>query len=178
MNELSQVPELDEWVIEECLWNHKEMSQGNIHQDLGKKHLGCHFDGILLFQHLNSSPNLLQLLGTLDILSKCFFLIIIIIIEECKLWTIKRFPSTETMLLFQPLCISSRHYVSLDQWHHLVGRVVSNVIMWYLDIMRCKRVSGLMLWFWCIVFLLLSSKCLLPNDRVILVDIVGGREGQ
>ena len=36
MNELSQVPELDEWVIEECLWSHKEMSQGNIHQDLGE----------------------------------------------------------------------------------------------------------------------------------------------
>ena len=37
MNELSHVPELDEWVIEEHLWSHKEMSQGNIHQDLGEK---------------------------------------------------------------------------------------------------------------------------------------------
>ena len=34
------------------------------------------------FQHLFSSPNLLQLLCTFDILSKCFFIIIVVIIEK------------------------------------------------------------------------------------------------
>ena len=157
---------------------HMRMSHRKSIKIKGERCLSCHYDGILRVRHLNSSPNFLQLLGTLDILSKCFFLVIIIIIEECKLWTIKRFPSTTTMPLFQPSCISSGHYASLDQWHHLVGRVVSNVIMWYLDVMRCKQVSGLVPWFRCIVSLLPSSKCLLPNERVILVDSMVGREGQ
>ena len=130
------------------------------------------------FWHLFLSPNLLQLLCTFDILSKGFFSVIIIIIEECKLWTIKWFPSTAIMLLFQPSCISSRHYMSPDQWCRPVGRVVSNAIMCHLDVMRCKWVLGLVPWFWCIVSLLPSSKCLLPNEMVDLVDVRGGREGQ
>ena len=81
------------------------------------------------------------------------------------------------MPLCQPSCISSRHYTSLDQLCHPVGRVVSSAIMWYLDVMRCKRVSGLVLWFRCIVSLHPSLKCLLPNERVVLVDSMGGREG-
>ena len=119
------------------------------------------------FWHLFSSPNLLQLVCTFDILSKYFFIVIVIIIEECMLWTIKQFPSTATTLLSQPLCISSRHYTSTDQWCHPVERVVSNTIMWYLDIMKCMWVLGLVPWFWCIVSLHLSSKCLLPNERVV-----------
>ena len=94
------------------------------------------------------------------------------------LWTIKWFPSTATVLLFQPSWISSRHYTSLDQWCHLVGRVASNVIMWYLDIMKCMRVSGLVLWFQCIESLLPSSRYLPLVNMVGLVDIKGGREGQ
>ena len=163
--------------MKECLLVHKRISHRNIHQYQGEKCLGCHFHGILLFRHLFLSPNLLQL-GTFNILSKCFFIVIVVIIEECKLWTIKLFPSTATTLLFQPSCISSWHYASPDQWCHLVGRVASNAIMWYLDVMKHMQVLGLMLWFQCIVSLLLSSKCLLPNERVILVDIVEGREGQ
>ena len=129
------------------------------------------------FLHLFSSPNLLQLLCTFDILSQCFFIIIVIIIEECMLWTIKWFPSTATTLLFQPSCIESRHYTSPDQWCHLVGRVVSNVIMWYLEVMKHTQVSGFVPWFWCIMSLLPSLKCLLPNERVVLVNILEGREG-
>ena len=128
------------------------------------------------FWHLFSSPNLLQLLCTFDILSKCFF-IIIVIIEECMLWTIKWFPSTAIVLLFQPSCISSRHYTSPDQWCHLVGRVASNVIMCHLDLMRCKRVSGIVPWFWCIVSLLPSSIYLPLVNTVGMVDVKGGREG-
>ena len=75
------------------------------------------------------------------------------------------------MHLFKTLRIS-------DQWCHPVGMVVSNVIMWYLDVMRCKWVLGLVPWFRCIVSLHLSLKCLLPNERVVLVDSVGGREGR
>ena len=82
------------------------------------------------------------------------------------------------MPLCQPSCISSRHYVSPDQWCHPAGRVVSNVIMWYLGVMRCKRVLGLMPWFQCIVSLLPSLKCLLQNERVVLVNSKGGREGR
>ena len=154
------------------------MSHRKIHQNQGERHLGCHYDGILRVRHLNSSPNLLLLLGTSDVLSKCFFLIIVIIIEECKLWTIKWFPSTTTTPLFQPSCISSRHYTSPDQWCHPVGMVASNAIMSYLDVRRCKRVSGLVPWFWCIVSLHPSSKCPLPNERVVLVDSMGGRAGR
>ena len=131
-----------------------------------------------LFRHLFLSPNLLQLLCTFDILSKGFVIIIVIIIEERKLWTIKRFPCTAITLLFQPSCISSKHYVSPDQWCCPVGRVASNVIMCHLDIMRCKWVSGLVPWFQCIVSLLPTSKCLLPNERVIVDNIMEGREGQ
>ena len=178
--------EVDEWV-EPCArirWNrrtsigHMRMSHRKIHQYQGKRHLSYHIHGILLVRHLNLSPNLLQLLGTLDVLSKCFFLVIVVIIEECKLWSIKQFPSTATMLLSWPSCISSRHYVSPDQWHRPVGRVVSNVIMCCLDVMRCKQVLGLVPWFRCIVSLLLSLKCLLPNKMVDLDDVKGGREGR
>ena len=156
------------WVTKKWVIKYPSESRG--------KCLGCYIHGIFPFRHLNLAPNLLQLLGTLDILSKCFFLIIVVIIEECKLWTIKWFPSTATMPLFQPSCISSRHYTSLDQWHP-VGRVASNAIMCRLDIIRCKQVSGLMPWFRCIVSLLPSSKCLLPNEMVDLDDVEGGREG-
>ena len=178
--------EVDEWV-ESCTrirWDrrmsvgHMRMSHRKFHQNQGERRLGCHYNGILHVWHLNSAPNLLQLLGTLDILSKCFFLVIVIVIEECKLWTIKRFPSTATMPLFQPSCISSRHYASPDQWCHPVGRVASNAIMWYLDVMRYKQVSGLVPWFRCIMSLLPSSKCLLPNERVLPVNSMGGKEGQ
>ena len=48
---------------------HMRMSHRKIHQYQGGKRLGCHYDGILLYQHLNLSPNLLQLLSTLDVLS-------------------------------------------------------------------------------------------------------------
>ena len=160
------------WVTKKWVIKYPSESRG--------KHLGCYIHGILPvpFWHLNSAPNLLQLLGTVDILSKCFFLVIVIIIGECKLWTIKWFPSTAAMPLFQPSYISSRHYVSPDPCHHPVGSVVSNAIMCHLDIMRCKRVSGLMPWFQCIVSLLQSSKCLLPNEMVDLDDVEGGREGR
>ena len=157
---------------------HIRMSHRKSIKIKGERCLGCHYNGILHVRHLNLSPNLLPLLGTLDVLSKCFFLVIIIIIEERKLWTIKRFPSTTTTPLFQPSCISSRHYVSLDQWRRPVGRVASNVIMCRLDIMRCKRVSGLVPWFRCIVSLLPSLRCLLPNELVDLDIDEGDREGR
>ena len=146
------------WVTKKWVIKYPSASRG--------KCLSCYIHGILPFRHLNSAPNLLQLLGSFDIPSKCFIIIIIIIIEEHKLWTIKRFPSTATMLLCQPSCISSRHYVSPDQWCHPVGKVASSAIMCRLDVMRCKWVSGLMLWFWCIVSLLPSLKCPLPNEMV------------
>ena len=176
MNELSHVPELDESQRNVC-WVTKEMSHRMIHQDQGENVLvvitmGSFFFGI--------STRLLIFFSCLVLWTyspNVFFLVIIVIIEECKLWTIKWFPSTVTMPFSQPLCISSRHYTSLDQWCHPVGRVASNVIMCYLDIMRCKQVSGLMLWFQCIVSLLPSLKCLLPNEMVDLDDIEGGREG-
>ena len=133
------------------------------------------------FRHLFLSPNLLQLLCSFNILSKCFFIVIVIvivIIEERMLWTIKWFPSTATALLFQPLCISSRHYTSPDQWRRLVGRVVSNAIMCHLDVMRCKWVLGLMPWFQRIVSLLPSSIYLPLVNMVGMVDVEGGREGR
>ena len=130
------------------------------------------------FRHLFLSPNLLQLPCTFDILFKCFFIVIVVIIEECMLWTIKWFPSTATALLCQPLCISSRHYASLDQWCRLVGRVASNAIMCHLDVMRCKQVLGLVPWFWCIVSLLPASIYLPLVNMVGLVNVEGGREGQ
>ena len=154
------------WVIRKWVIENPSMSRG--------KTSWLSFPWDPSFQHLFLSPNLLQLLCTFNVLSTCFF----IVIEEHMLWTIKWLPSTATTLLFQPSCISSRHYVSPDQWCHLVGRVASNAIMWYLDIMKHTWVLGLMLWFQCIVSLLPSSKCLLPNERVILVDIVEGREGR
>ena len=129
------------------------------------------------FWHLFWSPNLHQLLCTFDVLSKCFFIVIVVIIEERMLWTIKLFPSTAIVLLFQLLCISSKHYASPDQWCRLVGRVVSNVVMCHLDVMRCKQVSGLMPWFQCIESLLLSLKYLPLVVMVSLVDVKGGREG-
>ena len=51
----------------------------------GGERLNCHIHGNLLFRHLYSAPNLLQLHWTLDVLSKCFFLVIVVIIEERKL---------------------------------------------------------------------------------------------
>ena len=180
--------EVDEWV-ESCArfrWDrrmsvgHMRMSHRKIHQYQGEtSQLSIPWDPSCS-QHLNSFP----------IFFRCLVLwmyspnvssssdIIVIIIEERRLWTIKRFSSIATMPLCQPSCISSRHYTSPDQWCHPVGMVASNAIMWYLDVMRCKRVSGLMLWFRCIVSLLPSSKCLLPNERVILVNSMGGREGR
>ena len=138
--------ELDEWVMEECLLSHKKMSHRNTHQYQGGKMSWLSFPWNPSIWHLFSSPNLLQLLCTFDVLFKCFFIVIvIIIIEECKLWTIKWFPSTAATLLFQPSCISSRHYTSLYQWCHLVGRVASNAIMWYLDIMKCVRSHAVIL---------------------------------
>ena len=152
------------------------MSHRKIHQYQGGKTSRLSYPWNPSCQHLFSSPNLLQLLGTFDIHSKFLHR------HLHHHWGVqalnnKQFPSTATMPLFQPSCISSRRYTSLDQWCHLVGRVASNVIMSYL-VMRCKWVSGLVPWFRFIVSLLPSSKCLLPNERVVLVDIMGGREGQ
>ena len=68
MNELSNMPELDE-MEERLLVIHMRMSHRKIHQYQGERRLGYHIHGILLVWHLKLSPNLLQLLGTLDILS-------------------------------------------------------------------------------------------------------------
>ena len=66
MNELSHAPELDESQRNVC-WVTKEMSYRMIHQDQGENVSVVITMGSFFSRHLNSSPNLLQLFGTLDI---------------------------------------------------------------------------------------------------------------
>ena len=153
------------------------MSHNNIHQNQGENISVIDSMGSFLFSASQFVSYLLQLFW--------YFgrtLLIFLPRHRQHHWgvqalNIKRFPSIATKPLYQPSCISSRHYTSLDQWHRPVGMVVSNAIMCHLDVMKDKRVLGLVPWFQCIVSLHTSLKCPLPNEMVDLDDDVGGREG-